>query len=117
VVGDHRRLHPYGASHVPLLGEVSEWARSQRSGAVMAELICPSGNVDYNANWPSNVGAGTFVQGAFCAPGWTGAIGRQCQLNGQWAISATGGCTRTRICGASYPGGSGEWDDNPDANA
>ena len=61
-----------------------------------AELFCPSGNVDYNANWPSGVPAGTYTSGAYCKPGWTGSIGRQCQLSGQWAVTATGGCTRTR---------------------
>jgi hypothetical protein len=59
------------------------------------ELFCPSGNTEYNALWPSNVTAGTLVQGAYCAPGWTGSIGRQCQLSGQWAPNAVGGCTRT----------------------
>ena len=64
-------------------------------GPLHAELVCPSNNVDYNAIWPAGVTAGTLVQGAYCAPGWTGIIGRQCQLNGQWASAATGGCTRT----------------------
>ena len=61
------------------------------------ELFCPNGNVDFNAQWPSDVPAGTYVDGAFCPPGWTGSIGRQCQLNGQWAASATGGCVRTYL--------------------
>ena len=66
-------------------------------GAVAAdptELTCPSQNRDYNALWPSGVPAGTFVSGGYCAAGWTGTIGRQCQMNGQWAPTAVGGCTR-----------------------
>jgi hypothetical protein len=66
-------------------------------GSRSAELTCPSGNVDYNAVWPSNVVAGTLVSGSYCKPGWTGTISRQCQLNGQWAASATGGCSRTLL--------------------
>ena len=60
-------------------------------------VICPSGNLDYNAVWPSGITAGTYVQGAYCTPGWTGSIGRQCQANGQWATTVTGGCTRTFV--------------------
>ena len=58
------------------------------------QLFCPSGNVDFNAQWPSGVPAGTYVDGAFCPPGWSGSIGRQCQMNGQWSSSATGGCVQ-----------------------
>jgi hypothetical protein len=72
------------------------------------ELICPSGNIEYNAVWPSGVSAGTLVSGAYCAPGWSGSIARQCQLDGQWAPSATGGCVQV-FC---QPTSSGEVDGN-----
>ena len=60
-----------------------------------AELFCPSNNIYRNAEWPSNVPAGTFVEGDFCKPGWSGIIGRECQANGQWSLTTTGECTRT----------------------
>ena len=58
------------------------------------QLFCPSDNTDFNAIWPASTPAGQYAEGAFCPSGWTGIIGRQCQFNGQWATSATGGCTQ-----------------------
>jgi hypothetical protein len=72
----------------------------QLSGAFAAvtgtcvQLFCASNNTEYNAVWPSNVAAGTLVTGDYCKPGWTGTISRQCQLNGEWAPNAVGGCTQ-----------------------
>ena len=64
------------------------------------ELFCASGNVEYNAVWPSSIAACTTVTGSYCAAGWTGTIGRTCKCTGQWSTSATGGCTRTSWRGA-----------------
>ena len=74
-------------------------ARPRHGGTLSLELMCPAGNVDYNANWPSGIPAGTTASGAFCQPGWTGSISRQCLITGQWAATAVGGCTRTSCCG------------------
>ena len=56
-------------------------------------LFCPS-NVYHNAEWPSDMPAGTYVEGDYCRPGWSGVIGRECQANGQWSLTTTGECTR-----------------------
>ena len=86
-------------------GEITGGPHFNRGGAwsahgvrITPELSCPNGNLDYNAAWPDNVAAGSFVQGSFCKPGFSGLIGRECLYTGQWAATATGGCTRT--CGA-----------------
>jgi len=59
------------------------------------ELFCPGNNLDFNAQWPTGVIAGQYVEGKFCKPGWTGLVGRQCLPNGQWAPTASGSCNRT----------------------
>lgn len=67
-------------------------------------LFCPS-NVYHNAEWPSGVPAGTYVEGDYCRPGWSGIIGRECQANGQWSLTTTGECTRTLLSvRAALPG-------------
>jgi len=57
-------------------------------------LYCPGATYG-NAEWPSNVPAGTYVRGDYCRPGYVGVVGRECTEKGQWETTMEGNCTRT----------------------
>ena len=62
--------------------------------SLFAELYCPNGQTDYNANWPNSTVAGDYVSGQYCFGGWSGFIGRQCSITGAWVNPPNGTCTR-----------------------
>ena len=105
VAGTYERLRPYvpfaSASgpaprrEKPLTDSRLATRLASPTWSDTTELFCPNGVVQFGAIWPNSTSAGQTVQGAFCLPGWSGFVSRQCNYDGTWSPTVLGSCTRT----------------------